>query len=217
MVNVFKIKTYIKTIVLFIFIVVILNITACSKIDNKKIDQNILKTVEEIEKSAYKLNTVKISYDEYIQRTDKYLSKYFTSFYKVQLIFYANDSIYVTGKHLQEKDYKGMSLDDLKQKVEPALQVISAQLPSYFYVSYGVSKVFDDNSNSQTSMHYKSIFIKHIHQIDNKEYTLYKQYKFKREGNEYVLFSINDLVNYRDKDLLYGNEKVEFTESINIE
>lgn len=87
----------------------------------------------------------------------------------------------------------------------------------YIYTSYDISKIYDDNSSSDISMHYKHLFIRHTFQWENKNYTSYKQYTFKREENAYVLFSIRGLYLDFNKELTYGREKVEFSQNINLD
>lgn len=209
----FRTKSFIWTIVLFMIIIGATSITACNKIDDKEINQNILNKVTEIEKSAHELNTLKITYDEYTQRTDKYLSKYFKSFYNPELIMYA----YTLGLGAPvEKDWKGMPLDEIKKIGEPLILALSGHSRMYFYTSFDVSKVFDDNSSSNTSLHYKHIFIRYILPFDNEDFTGYKRYIFKREGDDYVLFSIRSQLVEPGEELTYGEEKVEFPKNIKL-
>lgn len=200
-------------------IILLSSITACNKIDDEEINQNILNIVTEIEKSNYELNTLKITYDEYSQNTNKYLSKYITSFYDGNNIIYANDHFLfpITGKHYEEKDWKGLSLEELKKIAEPLIVTINLNSIGYFYNSYDISKIYDDNNNSDTSMHYKHLYIKHTQQSGNTNYTFYKQYTFKREENNYALFSIRNLIENYNKELTYGKEKVEFNENVSLE
>lgn len=184
---------------------------------NNSIDTNgnLFKVVAEIEKNAHELNMLKITYDEYNETVNKYQSKYITSFYKPELIIYADGFIKdYPGKPFEENKLIGKSLDEIKKIGEPLFQMQSLQHPVYFYTSYEVSKVFDDNTNSDKSMHYKHIFMRYIIPFDNDKYPGYKQYTFKREGNDYVLFAIRNLIIDRNKELTYGNEKVEFNKSI---
>lgn len=199
-------------IIIVIIIIVVTSIAAFGK-NKDKIFQN---TTIDIEKNVYKLNTLAITYNEFKQNTDKYLSNYFPSFYNQSM--YAQDGfVYaITGKHYSEKDWAGLSMDELKKVGEPLYKSLLINVAGLNYSSFEVSKVFDDNSGSQ---HFKYVFVKYTINFDNVTRPLYKKYTFIKVDNKYVLFSIEGITLNnlnKNKELQYANENVKFEKKVNL-
>lgn len=212
-----KAKGFIKSIILIIIFASFFvgTITGCSKKDENDINKSISSIVNEIEKNNYELNTLEISFSDYTEKTDKYLSKYFNSFYPKNIIYSSDNFVYaITGKHYEENDWKNMSLDELKQIGEPLIDALKLNTIGGFYNTYEISKVYDDSNDSKSN--YKNVFIKHSEKNNGNDYILYKQYTFKKEGSDYVLFSIRNLTENYNKELKYGDKVVEFAETINL-
>lgn len=184
---------------------------------NKDTNQKLLNTVSEIEKSTYELNTVKISYADYKKSNDKYLSKYFPSLYTQGNIIYANKDIVnaITGKDYSEKDWLGMSFEEIKKIGEPLSQSIAANVVSFNYKSCGISKVYED-TKSGSSLQRKYVFVRRDVQIDGTDAPLYKKYTFIKDGKSYVLLSFENVSVSKSQELTYGNEKVDFVQNINL-
>lgn len=180
--------------------------------------QDLLDAVIDMEKSRYELNNLKISFSEYKQRTDKYLSKYYTSLYNPANTIYANDGLVaaVTGRNYTEKDWQDLSLEELKRKLEPLVQSIAVNSVAFNYTSFEVSKVYGDSSGSSPSLYFKYIYIKFPCQDDSRTVNLYKEYTFKKEGDKYILFAIDDMPS-NTKELTYKNETVEFVRNIKLD
>lgn len=186
---------------------------------NKDTNQTLLDTVSEIERSTYELNTLKISYADYKKSTDKYLSKYFTSFYIQGNNIYAETGLVkaITGKDYTEKDWANMSLEEIKKIGEPLSQSIAVNTSNYNYKSCSISKVYED-SKSGSSLQMKSVFVRRdIQLIDGKNVPLYKKYTFIKEGKSYGLFSLINASISKGQELTRGNEKVDFDQTINLE
>lgn len=186
---------------------------------NKDTNQTLLNTVSEIERSTYELNTVKISYADYKKSTDKYLSKYFPSLYIVGNIIYAENRLVnaITGKDYSEKDWLGMSFEEIKKIGEPLSQSIAVNTSNYNYKSCGISKVYED-SKSDSSLQMKSVFVRRdIQLIDGTNVPLYKKYTFIKDGKSYGLLSLINASISKGQELTYGNEKVDFAQNINLE
>jgi hypothetical protein len=186
-----------------------------------KASQDLLDAVIDMEKSRYELNNLKISYSEYKQRTDKYLSEYYTSLYNPANTIYANDRLVrlvtaVTGRNYTEKDWQGLSLEELRSKLEPLVQSIAVNSVAFNYTSFEVSKVYGDSSGSSPSLYFKYIYIKFPCQDDSRTVNLYKEYTFKKEGDKYILFAIDDMPS-NTKELTYKNETVEFVRNIKLD
>lgn len=212
----FKKKSSLPLLITIILLVGVTGYMFFNKRGDKDINKNLLKAVTEIEISTYKLNTLKITYDEFQRRTDNYLSKYIPSFYKSGNIIYAENKFVslIAGREYLEEDWKGMSLEEMKKIGEPLRQSLVLNMIDYNYKTSEISKVYEDN-NSDNAAQFKHIFVKHILQIDNQSKPSYKQYTFKKEGSSYVLFSIR-LVQANDEELSYNNNAVEFIKNINL-
>lgn len=180
------------------------------------VDQTLINTISEIEKSTYELNTLKISYSQYKQRTDKYISEYFTSFFIVGNIIYAEDGFIsaISGKEYSEKDWAGMSLDELKKIGEPLVRSLNVNKPGYNYKSCEISKVYD-GSKSSTFPQQKYIYVKRAAQTDNLTIPIYKKYTFMEYNKSFVLFAFETVGPIKGKELAHGNERVIFTRNIN--
>jgi hypothetical protein len=201
-----------------VFLVVVLKVVPFGHVDNDTVNNEIMEMIAEIETSNHDINTLKISYEDYMKRTDAFLSKYVTSFYKQNDIIYAEDNIVfaITGKHYKEDDWKGMPLEELKKIGEPLMQSLSLYKKAYFYNSFDISKIYDDSGNSDNSLRFKHVYVHHNYNISEKNYIPYKKYIFKKEGNAYVLFSISLIIEDPKEELKFGNEKVEFIKSVNL-
>lgn len=214
-------------ILLLTTIILVIGAIGC---DNKDTNQTLLDTVSEIERSTYELNTLKISYADYKKSTDKYLSKYFPSFYIQGNNIYAEEGLVkaITGKDYTEKDWAGMSLEEIKKIGEPLSQSIAINAISFNYKSCGISKVYED-SNSGSSPKMKYVFVRRDVQFDStnlnipldKKYTFnepsYRKYTFMKDGKSYVLTSFEVVSVSKSQELTYGNEKVDFDQTINLE
>lgn len=209
-------------ILLLTTIILVIGAIGC---DNKDTNQTLLDTVSEIERSTYELNTLKISYADYKKSTDKYLSKYFPSFYIQGNNIYAEEGLVkaITGKDYTEKDWAGMSLEEIKKIGEPLSQSIAINVISFNYKSCRISKVYED-SNSSSSLKVKYVFVRRDVQFDSpldKKYTFnepsYRKYTFMKDGKSYVLTSFKVVSVSKGQELTYGNEKVDFNQIINLE
>jgi hypothetical protein len=201
---------------LLIAIILVIGAIGCA---NKNTNQTLLCMVSEIEKSTYDLNTVKISYADYKKSTDKYLSKYFPSFYIQGNIIYTNNGLVkvITGKDYTEKDWLGMSFEEIKKIGEPLSQSIAVNVLSYNYKSCGISKVYED-TKSGSSLQMKSVFVRRdIQMIDGTNAPLYKKYTFIKDGKSYVLLSFENASVSKGQELTHGNEKVDFVQNINLQ
>lgn len=190
-------------------------------------NQTLLNTVSEIEKSTYELNTLKISYADFKKSTDKYLSKYFTSFYTEGNNIYAENGFVkdMTGKDYTEKDWAGMSFEEIKKIGEVISPSIAINKISYNYKSCGISKVYDDSISS--SLQKKTVFVRRDVHFDNTntpidekiiiDTLVYVKYTFFQDGKSYVLQSLKYVYVPQGQELTYGNEKVDFVQNINLQ
>lgn len=203
-----------KLLLPLVLIFVTLGLTACNKKDP---NPDILNAVTEIEKSTYELNNLKITYDQYNEKTQKYLTKYFSSLFVNGNVIYANNlASSIAGRSYTENDLKGMSLDELKKFGEPLKQSLDLNTSAYNYKSCEISKVYDDNKSSG-SPHLKHIFVKRNSQLDDLKAPIYMHYTFIKEGKSYILQSFGNAGVMPKQELKYGDQKVEFTQSINLE
>lgn len=203
-------------ILLLTTIILVIGAIGCG---NKNTDQTLINAVSEIEKSTYKLNTVKISYADYKKSTDKYLSKYLTSFYIEGNIIYTDKGLVkaITGKDYTEKDWLGMSFEEIKKIGEPLSQSIAVNTSNYNYKSCGISKVYKD-SKSDSSIQMKSVFVRRdIQLIDGTNVPSYKKYTFIKDGKSYGLLSLINASISKGQELTHGNEKVDFVQTINLQ
>lgn len=213
-----KRKIFTFATIVIILLVTIIVIIAFNKNKVKNDNQNLINAVVEIEKSTYELNTLAINYDEFKQKTNKYLSSYVTSFYKKEYNIYAQDEyVYaITGKHYSEKDWIGLSLDELKKIGEPLSKSVLLNIKNFDYSAFEISKVFEDNTDDSSSFHFSYVFVKHPIQMGNETKDIYIKYAFKKENNKYVLFSIDNILLKEDEKLTYANENVKFEQKINL-
>lgn len=205
-----------KRIFIFAAIIVVLTIAATAVMvlgSNKR--NSYQDTVADIENNLYKLNNLTITYDEFKQNTDKYLSKYLSSFYDQSYNIYAQDGFVnaIAGKHYSEKDWTGLSLNELQKIGEPLSKSLSLHTGVFNYSSYELSKVYDDNSNPPQ---FKYIFVKYTTSFADYKTDLYKRYRFIKEDDKYVLFSAGYMNPAKNEELTYDNEKVKFEKVINL-
>lgn len=213
-----KRNVYITVTVVVIFLMGIMAIASFGRNKSKDNNKSFQNTVIDIEKNIYKLNTLAISYDEFKQNTDKYLSSYVPNFYKQSYNIYAQDRFVYsyTGKHYSEKDWTGLTLNQLKKIGERLSKSVFAFSGAFNYSSFEISNVFEDNSNSNPSLHFKYIFVKYLINIDSVTVPLYKKYAFKKENGNFVLFSIEYIQAVKNQELEYANEEVKFVQKINL-
>lgn len=203
-----------KLMLPLVLIFVTLGLTACNKKDS---NPDLLNAVTEMEKGTYQLNNLKITYDQYNEKTQKYLTKYFPSLFVDGNVIYANKlASSIAGRSLMESDLKGMSLDELKKVGEPLKQSLDMNTSTFNYKSCEISKVYDDNKSSG-SPQLKHIFVKRNNQLDDLKAPIYMHYTFIKEGKSYILQSFSNAGVMPNKELKFGDENVEFTQSINLE
>lgn len=209
-------KTTFMRKVLILLLITIIPVIGAVGCGNRGTNQTLLNTVSEIEKSTYQLNTVKISYADYKKSTDKYLSKYFPSFYRD--IIYTNQNFVnaITGKDYTEKDWLGMSFEEIKKIGEPLSQSLALNVLDYNYKSCEISKVYD-GSKSSSLPQMKYVFVRRDIQMDGTNVPLYKKYTFINDGKSYVLSSFEKVYVPKGQELTFGNEKVDFVQNINLQ
>lgn len=209
-----KKKSFFLLLLGVIFVIGVTGYIVFGRNTNKAVNGNILKTVKEIEISTNQLNTLQISYDEFKNRTDKYTTNYFTSFYKLGNIIYAENKLvtFITGKEYVEKDWDGMSLDEIKKIGETLRKSLITT-----DIGYNCKKIFISKAYEDDALQLKHIFVKHIAQFNNQEIPFYEQYTFKKEGNLCKLFSTRPIILRDGQELKYGAEKIEYVENVDFE